>query len=132
MTLMRLRILHPSGVALDQDAARIGVEAADGLATFLPRHVDYATALVPGILTLVALDGTETFVAVDEGVLVKTGTDVRVSTRAAVVGTDLDALRDTVDERFRALDDAERVARTATARLEADLVRRFMELSRHG
>ena len=130
--LMTVKVLHPCGVALETSAERVGLEAADGAVTLLPRHVDFATVLVPGIVTVVHDDGRETFVAVDEGIAVKAGPSVMISTRSAVVGDDLEGLRDRVDAVFRALDDEERVARTSTARLEADLVRRFMELSGHG
>jgi hypothetical protein len=47
-----------------------------------------------GILTYEADGGGEVYVAVDEGVLVKTGPDVLVSVRRALGGTDLGQLRD--------------------------------------
>ena len=42
----------------------------------------------------------EVYVAVDEGVLIKTGQDVLVSVRNAIVGTDLSQLREAVKEEF--------------------------------
>ena len=56
------------------------------------------------------------------------GDEVLVSPRRGVRGVDLGTLHETIDERFRVLDERERLARRASARLEADLVRRFMEL----
>jgi len=85
-------------------------------------------ALAPGLLVFEPAGGGEEFLAVDEGTLVKCGKEVLVSVRRAARGTDLEGLRDTVDERFRVLDDREQAARTASAKLEANLVRRFMEL----
>jgi len=55
-----------------------------------------------------------------------------VSTPDAVIGPDLGELRRTVEEHFREFDEHETVARAAVARLEADLVRRFMELEQAG
>ncbi len=68
----------------------------------------------------------------DEGILVKCGQEVFVSTRNAVQGSQLGTLRRTVEEQYKVLDDRERVARSALAKLEADLVRRFMDLGKHG
>jgi F-type H+-transporting ATPase subunit epsilon len=42
----------------------------------------------------------EVYVAVDEGVLVKTGLDVLVSVRNAIGGTDLGQLREAVEREF--------------------------------
>jgi hypothetical protein len=47
------------------------------------------------------------------------------------VGPGIGELRRTVEERFTAVREHEKEARTASAKLEADLVRRFLEL-RHG
>jgi F-type H+-transporting ATPase subunit epsilon len=46
-------------------------------------------------------------VAVDEGVLVKTGLDVLVSVRNAMGGTDLGQLREAVEREFLNLDERE-------------------------
>ena len=50
-------------------------------------------ALTPGILTYATEGADEVYVAVDEGVLVKTGPDVLVSVRRALGGTDPRKLR---------------------------------------
>jgi F-type H+-transporting ATPase subunit epsilon len=49
-----------------------------------------------------------------------------------VRGGDLGSLRRTVEETFRRLDDREKEARTAMAKIEAGFVRRFLDLARHG
>ncbi|HOW99628.1 MAG TPA: F0F1 ATP synthase subunit epsilon, partial [Deltaproteobacteria bacterium] len=111
--------------------AKVVAEAGNGSFCLLPRHVDFVAALVPGLLRIFAADGTEEFYAVDEGILVKRGDDITVSTRNAVRVPDLGQARRVVEEKFKALDDREKSARTAAARLEADLVRRFMELRKN-
>jgi F0F1-type ATP synthase beta subunit len=73
-------------------------------------------------------DGGETFVAVDRGVLVKCGDEVLISVRRAVRGSDLAGLRDVVETRFRHYDEQGKAARGAIARLEAGVIRRFLEL----
>jgi len=60
--------------------------------------------------------------------LVKRGQDVLVSTRNAVSGPDLGKLRETIEQEFLTQDERERTARTALANLEADFVRRFVEM----
>ena len=52
--------------------------------------------------------------AVDEGVLVKTGPDVLVSVRRAIGGTDLGQLREAVEREFLNLDEREQSVRSVT------------------
>lgn len=125
---MRLRIMLPERVLLEQRVTKVLAEGADGAFCLLPRHVDFVTALVPGVLEYVGEHDGGGLVAVDEGVLVKHGAEVRVSTRRAVCGTDLGALRATVEREFRRHDEQERVARSALARLEASVMRSFIAM----
>ncbi|HPS94672.1 MAG TPA: F0F1 ATP synthase subunit epsilon [Deltaproteobacteria bacterium] len=129
---MNCKILLPSEVFLDKEVAKVVAEAGNGRFCLLPQHIDFVAALVPGMLDIVAPDGTEEFYAVDEGILIKRGADVMVSTRNALKVPDLGQLRLVVEEQFKTLDEKEKAARTAAARLEADLVRRFMELRKNG
>ena len=70
--------------------------------------------------------------AVDEGVLVKTGTRVRVSVRRAIRGTDLHQLRAAVEREFLAINEQEQHVRSAMDRLETGLMRRFMSFQHGG
>jgi F-type H+-transporting ATPase subunit epsilon len=125
---MRLKVLLPSGIIVDEAAVKVNAEAENGLFTLLPRHIDFVAALLPGLLSFETAEGAEEFLAIDEGVLVKCGPDVLVSTRNALRGGDLGALRETIEEEFKVFDDRQRMVKSAAARLEADLVRRFMQL----
>lgn len=129
--MMRLKILLPVAVLIDEDVTKVSAEAEDGCFCLLPRHIDFMAGLVPGLFSFQTPEGKETFLAIDEGILIKCGTEVLVSTRNAVQGTDLGSLMHTIEEQFLVLDDREKKARSAAARLEADLVRRFMELREH-
>jgi F-type H+-transporting ATPase subunit epsilon len=114
------------------DAASVVAEGSEGSFGILPRHVDYVSALVPGILTYRRQeDGSERILALDQGTLVKVGSRVLVSVRDAVDGDDLESLRGTVERRFRRLDQREREARSALATLEARFIRRFLEQIGH-
>jgi len=127
---VRLKLLLPAEVLLEAEVVKVIAEAANGQFCLLPRHVDFVAALVPGILYYTAKEGTEHFVAVDEGVLVKCADEVLVSTLNAIPGTRLEQLQSAVAETFHVLDDEERRARTTLARLEAGTLKRFLELER--
>jgi F-type H+-transporting ATPase subunit epsilon len=82
-------------------------------------------ALVPGILIYQTESDGEVLVAVDEGMLVKTGPDVLVSVRRAIGGTDLGQLRASVEKEFLTLDEREQSVRSVMAKLESGFLRRF-------
>jgi F-type H+-transporting ATPase subunit epsilon len=128
---MNCRILLPAEVFLSKEVAKVVAEAGNGSFCLLPQHVDFVAAIVPGLLRIITPDGKEEFYAVDEGILIKRGENVMVSTRNAIRIPDLGQLKQVVEEKFKALDEKEKVARTASARLEADLVRRFVELRKY-
>lgn len=125
---MRLRILLPTEILVDREVGKVIAEAEDGEFCLLPRHVDFVAALRPGILYFSTADGNDHFAAIDEGVLVKCGGDVSVSTFNGVEDSDLERLQKLVEEHYLALDECERRARTALARLEAGTLRGFREL----
>ena len=128
-TLMHLRLLVPSRVFADlPGVSRIVAETSAGSFGLLPHRLDCVAALTPGILTYQAAGEAEVFVAVDDGVLVKTGSDVFVSVRRAVGGADLGSLRDVVQKQFVTLSDDEQGQRQAIARMETELLRRLSEL----
>lgn len=129
---MRLTVTLPSGVLVDQEVTKVTAEAENGFFCLLPRHIDFLTALVPGLLSFEDEAGEEEFLATDEGVLVKCGAEVMVSTRNAVRGVPLGQLRQAVEQRFRVLDEREQQARAVLIRLEADLVVRFIRLGEKG
>lgn len=126
---MKLKLLIPTRVVVDQEVVKVVAEGEHGSFCLLPGHVDFLAVLVPGLLAFEDRDGREVFAAVDEGVLVKRGDEVLVSTRQATRGADLDELRGTVREEFAALDDRERAAQAATAKLEASFFRGYLELT---
>jgi F-type H+-transporting ATPase subunit epsilon len=123
---MRLKVLLPRKVLIDQEVTKVIAEAENGSFCLLPKHIDFVTALVPGILSFVSAKEEE-FLAVDEGILVKCAGEVIVSTRKAVRSKDLGTLKRTVKREFRVLDERERKTRTILAKLEADFARSLFE-----
>ena len=132
MTCMRLRLLLPFEIFADETGvSRIVVETPQGSFGLLPQRLDCVASLVPGILTFESEARGEVFLAVDEGVLVKTGQNVFVSVRRALRGDALASLRDAVEREFLTLDADEKKMRTVMARLETGFLRRFATLSEH-
>jgi F-type H+-transporting ATPase subunit epsilon len=127
---MNLKILLPAEILLDHEVTKINAEAENGYFCLLPQHVDFTAALVPGVLSYES-QGQDHFLAVDGGTLVKRGQEVLVSIRNAVRGPELGKLKEVVEEQFEELDEKEKKARTAAAKLEVDLLRRFLELKEH-
>jgi len=128
-SLMHLKVLLPFQVFTEKtDVTRIVAETRAGSFGLLPHRLDCVAALVPGILIYQTESGGEVFVAVDQGMLVKTGPDVLVSVRRAIGGTDLGQLHEAVEKEFLTLDENERSVRTAVAKLETGFLRRFATL----
>jgi F-type H+-transporting ATPase subunit epsilon len=129
---MNLKILLPFEIFAERTGvSRIVVDTSDGEYGLLPHRLDCVAALVPGILTYEVEGGGPVYVAVDEGVMVKTGGDVLVSVRHAIGGTDLGRLHEAVSREFLKVGEQERDVRAAVARMEGGLVRRVAEFQ-HG
>jgi F-type H+-transporting ATPase subunit epsilon len=126
---MNLKILLPFQVFAEKTGvSRIVAETPEGAFGLLPHRLDCVAALAPGILTYETAADGEVFVAVDEGVIVKAGPDVRVSVRRALAGANLGQLREAVDREFLTLDEQEKNVRSVVAKMEGDLIRRMARL----
>ncbi|CAM5183672.1 ATP synthase epsilon chain [Castellaniella denitrificans] len=126
---MSLRIQVPFKIVVQRDdVLRIVADTDDGAFGLLPNRRDCVAALAPGILLYQTATDGEVCLAVNEGVLVKTGNCVRVSVRNAIEGRDLDQLRAAVEREFRELDEQERTLRSVLAKLESGFIRRYARL----
>ncbi len=125
---MTLKILLPSRVFAEKTGvSRIVAETRQGSFGLLPRRLDCVAALVPGILCYQNDVDGETFVAVDQGGLVKTGSQVLVSVRRAIAGRDLEQLMYAVSREFLSLNEQEQHVRSVMARLESGFIRSLAE-----
>jgi F-type H+-transporting ATPase subunit epsilon len=123
---MNLEVLLPFKVFAEKTGvSRIIAETSEGAFGLLPNRLDCVAALVPGILVFETEGDGEVCIAIDEGILVKAGTDVRVSVRNAIGGTDLGQLRAAVEQEFANLDEQEKSVRSVLAKLESGFIRRF-------
>ncbi len=125
---MNLKILLPYKVFADKTGvSRIVARTSEGSLGLLPHRLDCVASLVPGILIFETEAEGEAYMAVDEGILVKSGQDVMVSVRNAIAGTDLDKLHAAIDQEFLNLNDQEKKVRSVLAKLESGFIRRFAE-----
>lgn len=125
---MNLKILLPFMVFADKrDVLRIVAVTNEGSFGLLPHRLDCVASLSAGILVYETAAEGEAYIAVDEGVLVKTGSDVRVSVRNAIGGMSLDKLRAAVEEEFAHLDEQEQKVRSVLAKMESGFIRRLAE-----
>jgi F-type H+-transporting ATPase subunit epsilon len=76
-------------------------------------------------------EASTVYLAVDEGVLVKSGLSVVVSVRRAMAGASLGELEKAVKREFLLLDVHELAVRNAIVKMEAALVGRFAQFQ-HG
>ncbi|MEE4379103.1 MAG: F0F1 ATP synthase subunit epsilon [Candidatus Competibacteraceae bacterium] len=125
---MHLKLVEPTAVLIEADVSKVIAEADNGFFCLLPRHVDFVAALTPGVFYYWTIAHQRRIAAIDEGILVKCGEQVLVSTLRGFISDDLDMLETYVQEQFQVLDEQARRARSAVARLEAGAVRRFMQL----
>lgn len=128
---MKLKVWVPTEVFCDEEVTKIKAEAENGWFCILPRHIDFVTSLVPGILSFELPNKETHYLAIDHGILVKCAGEVSVSARNAVRGTDLGTLQETVEKQFRLVHEKEQAARVFEAKLEADLVRRLVQVEKY-
>jgi F-type H+-transporting ATPase subunit epsilon len=126
-TLINLKVLLPFEVFAEKTGVlRIVAETHAGSFGLLPHRLDCVAAIAPGILVYETEAEGELYMAVNEGVLVKTGLDVLVSVRNAIGGTDLGELRDSVEREFQDLNEREQGVRSVMAKMESGFIRRMV------
>ena len=128
--MIQLKVLTPIQTLVNEPVTKVHAEGLEGAFCLLPRHRDWVAALKPGIVSFTTATGREQFLAVDQGVLTKCGAEVRIAVRRAVREGDLARLRQVVENEFRQGDEQEKIARGLLARLEAGILRRFLELDK--
>jgi F-type H+-transporting ATPase subunit epsilon len=127
LTLINLKVLLPFKIfAAKTSVLSIVAETREGSFGILPHRLDCVATIAPGILTYQTDAEGTVYVAVDEGVLVKTGMDVLVSVRNAIGGTDLSQLRETVEQEFLTINEQEQSVRSVMAKMESGLIRRMV------
>jgi F-type H+-transporting ATPase subunit epsilon len=127
---MNLKILLPFKIfAMKSDVSDIVAETKQGSFGLLPHRRDCVATIAPGILRYKQSSGSGfVYVALDEGVLVKTGFNVQISVRNAVGGATLNELRKAVDEDFLVFSEQEKKALQAVRKIESRFVSQLARL----
>jgi F-type H+-transporting ATPase subunit epsilon len=126
---MDLKIFLPYDYRIFSEVRKINAEGEEGAFCILPRHIGYTTVLRPGILSFTGQDGEERHIACGDGVLVKQGETVFVSTSRALFDAALGTMEKTIEEQYRRELDEEKKINTIVNSVEIDLARRIFELS---
>lgn len=128
---MNLKILLPFKVFREvKNVQRLVVETSAGSFGFLPQRLDCTAAVVPGILIYQSLGEDIKYIALDEGIMIKAGTDVLVSVRNAIGDAPLGKLKMLVEKEMLQLDEIEINARSVMAKLESGFIRNIQKLIR--
>ena len=125
---MNVRVRVPTKEIFNGKAVSLYGVAKEGAFGLWPKHTDYVTALVPSVLMLTDVSNQAVFFGIDHGLLVKRDEIVDVVVARAAMSHDLDELTRTIETIFKAVDEEERVARTALSRLEVNIVRQLGQL----
>ena len=124
---MKLRVIVPTHVEIDEEVEIVTAQGTEGAFGLLPNHVDFVSPLVPGLVGY-RQGGAERFVGVDGGLLVKRGDEVMVATPRASSAASLGEVKRLVHESFLARDAREDRAQKALDTLQADVIRRIIEI----
>lgn len=123
---MDLKILLPYRIFAEiKNVSSIVAETSEGSFGMLPQRLDCVAAIVPCIFTYETESKSLHYLAVDEGILVKAGSQVMLSVRNAFGSTDLGILRDSVDNEYKKLDESEREIRSKMAKMESGFLLGF-------
>lgn len=124
-----LKVLLPYQILIEDSAVtRVVVETPDGAYGILPNRLDCVATLTQGIMVYETDETGEIYVALDEGILVKTGNQITVSVRNAFSSPDLGQLEMMVEKEFKNLNEREKTVKMVISKLESDFMRRYVEI----
>ena len=125
---MNLKILLPHKIFAEQkNIIRIVAVTHQGSFGILPHRLDCVASLTAGLLVYESEGSDEIYVAIDEGVLVKTGGNVLISVRNAIGGLGLNALHQAVEKEFMHLDEQEQQLRSVLIKMESNFMQCLTE-----
>lgn len=129
---MRLRIVTPLSVVVDEDIDSLRAEDTSGGFGIRNGHAPFLTALTVSIVSWRS-ENKERFCAVRGGVLnMSDSSALDISTREAVVGDSLATLDSEVLARFRSDVDAEKVEHVETVQMQLNVIRHMVSRLRKG
>ena len=129
---MRLRIITPLSVVVDEDILSLRAEDASGAFGVLSGHAPFVTSLAISIVSwrvaeAVASAKEERFCALRGGVMtIGKASHIDIATREAILGEDLGTLDAEVLARFQSDADDERTQHTEAMRLQFNAIRQMV------
>jgi F-type H+-transporting ATPase subunit epsilon len=128
---LQLKILQPYATFVEEsEVIRIVAETAQGSFGILPNRLDCAAVLTAGIFCYQCANSQEVYIAVDQGVLVKTGLTVMVSVHRALGQAPLSQLHALVKQEFQVLDEQAQRMHATKIKLEAGFLRQLSNFRR--
>jgi F-type H+-transporting ATPase subunit epsilon len=124
---LKLEIVTPEGTAYSKDVEMVTMEAVEGQIGILPFHTRLMTQLVPGEM-IVTKGGHEELLAVGEGLVVVTGTQVSVITDMAVAAEKIDEAAVEEARQRAAARLLDKISDEEVASVNASLVRSLVQL----
>ncbi|WP_017258826.1 F0F1 ATP synthase subunit epsilon [Pedobacter arcticus] len=125
---MELKILLPYKVFAElKNVKNIIAETSEGSFGFLPERLDCVAILVPGIFAY-QTDKLH-YLAVDEGLLVKTGLQVLVSVRNAIGNVALGELAETIKKEFKNTDENDEKLNQMVSKLETGFLAKLKKFN---
>ena len=128
--MITLRISLPFQILVNEQIQKITVESVDGFHTLLPKHIDYATALKTSIVQYINKKGVTCYVACDEGILIKKGENISLSTRLGIKSNNLKELKKIIETTFKRMEEDRKETNKTLTKLELTLARGLMELNK--
>jgi len=129
---VRLRIITPLSVVVDEDILSLQAEDASGAFGVLSGHAPFVTSLAISIVSwrvaeAVASAKEERFCALRGGVMtIGKASHIDIATREAILGEDLGTLDAEVLARFQSDADDERTQHTEAMRLQFNAIRQMV------
>lgn len=125
---MELKIFLLSSVFISlTNVSRLIVETTEGSVGLLARRLDCVMSLIPSVLIYGEDQADESYIAIDKGILIKTGSIVSISVRKAFKGTDLKHMQEEVQREFNQENDRDSNFYLAMRKLEGSFIRRVSE-----
>ncbi|MBD3270913.1 MAG: hypothetical protein GF384_00060 [Elusimicrobia bacterium] len=127
---IKVELFIPKTRVFERDLYKVKTEGVSGSMCILPRHQDFVSVIVPGILLIRDTQGQDEYYAIDAGMMVKFGEKMLISTRAALRGPKLADLHEVVEKEFKKTSQHEQNAQAALKKLEADFVSTMVQWGR--
>ncbi len=128
MPTMTLTVLLPDRIfARYEGLVNLNVDTPSGSLGILPRRRDFITPLATGLLSYQQQSGAPAYLALEQGIMIKRGTDVSISTRRAVSGDDIAELEATIRTQDQEQAQWEELLTRMLIKMEGRLIRRLAD-----